>query len=97
MERDESYGDQDKAKEGRATAQRPKLSVATPSLQHTVPQPELLSPQPVRKHKPSILRHVRSGSSLKSSEEVEPASPTVGGFGKKKKGVFVDRFVRGLG
>jgi hypothetical protein len=85
-------------KEGSRKSQRPKLSVATPSSsQQTASEAEPQLPQPIRKPKPSILRRVRSGSSLKSpEEEQEPLSPTAGGFGKKKKGVFVDRIVRGL-
>jgi hypothetical protein len=81
-------------KEGSLKPQRPKLSVATPSSPQQMASEESQLPQSTRKSRSSILRRVGSGSSLKSPEE--PMSPTVGGFGKKKKPVFVDRFVRGL-
>lgn len=98
-EKEQAKLDQTIVKAGSRKPQRPRLSVATRSgSQQTVPLVEPHSPQPARKPKPSILRRVRSGSSLKSpEEEQEPSSPiAMGAIGKRKKGVFVDRIVRGL-
>jgi hypothetical protein len=82
---------------GNRRASRPKLSVATPSsLQHTVLHEPQSPPLPVRKPKHSIMRRVRSGSNLKSPvEEQEPVPSTPGGLGKRKKGIFGDKFVWG--
>jgi hypothetical protein len=84
--------------EGNRRAQRPKLSVATPSSsQHAILHEPQSPSLPIRKSKHSIMRRVRSGSNLKSPvEEQEPPSPTAGGQGKRRKGVFVDKFVQGL-
>lgn len=86
--------------------QRPKLSLATSSTHQLVPQPatsQVKSPTTVEKGR-SIMRRVKSGSSLNAAmvlEEGRPASPTGDGSAapqpsKKKRTVFVHRIVRGL-
>ncbi|KAF8072294.1 hypothetical protein FPV67DRAFT_1484819 [Lyophyllum atratum] len=93
------------AKEARKL-QRPKLSLATSSTHQLVQQPatsQVRSPTKTETGR-SIMRRVKSGSSLNAGailEEGRPASPTVDGGAttqgaKSKRAVFVHRLVRGL-
>ncbi|GLB40779.1 hypothetical protein LshimejAT787_0806500 [Lyophyllum shimeji] len=86
--------------------QRPKLSLATSSTHTLVTQPatsQVKSPTAAEMGR-SIMRRVKSGSSLNAAvvlEEGRPTSPTEEGSAapqasKKKRTVLVNRIVRGL-
>jgi len=93
------------AKEARKL-QRLESSLVMSSTHQLVPQPatsQIRSPTKIETGR-SMMRRVKSGSSLNAGailEEARPASPTVDGgatpqASKSKRTVFVHRIVRGL-
>ncbi|KAG6917733.1 hypothetical protein DXG01_001384 [Tephrocybe rancida] len=85
------------AKEARKL-QRPKLSLATSSSHQLVPQP-VTSLVNSNTRERALMRRVKSGSNLNEELIGDGRAPSIDGppqAGKKKRGVFVARFVRGI-
>ncbi|KAG6845265.1 hypothetical protein H0H87_012000 [Tephrocybe sp. NHM501043] len=81
--------------------QRPKLSLATSSTHQLVPQPatSMARSNARSDNNKALMRRVKSGSNL--NEEAMTEDTTVDGSstphaGRKKRGVLISRFVRGL-